>query len=131
LENPSVERLFWFNFRDFKDDLTARSQYGLIRNELSPKPSFLALRNLTRLLGKAGWRPRRVLEAPIWAFEFRSEAKKIWVLWSMEKTEEQDILVSSETVTLVDLMGNEQQQQAVDGKVSLSLGPEPVYLILE
>lgn len=47
---PFVDRVFWYNLADGKDPTRWQSNQGLVRADLSPKPSYSAMLGSTRLL---------------------------------------------------------------------------------
>ena len=46
---PYVQRMFWYKERAFRGDDFHQAGYGLLKNDLSPRPSYWALKSL--LLG--------------------------------------------------------------------------------
>lgn len=80
-----VQRVFWYDLRD--DPHTPASpeaHYGLLRRDLSAKPSFLAYARLTRLLAGARFeRADGLGTSGLYAVRFRTPGGPLAVLWNV------------------------------------------------
>lgn len=100
-------------------------QYGSMVNEGDkPKPAFDAFRFLTSELGEANY-IRKVTEYPdLEGYEFQTEGKIIWVLWSPDG-KPYSIPLPQNVTKVMDLYGNEQLINQADFNVL-----RPIYVEL-
>jgi hypothetical protein len=92
-------------------------------DDFAPKPSYFAYRTMTRVL--AGAKREGEIEAPegIRVVSFRKRNRDIFVCWAPNKPHAVEMLGAD--ILRWDLEGS--RARAVDGPVTLTLGPEPIY----
>ena len=58
--NAGIKRTFTYEFlNEFPDEATnAEASFGLVRRDFTPKPAYVAVKNLIALLSEARWNPR-------------------------------------------------------------------------
>ena len=119
---------------DFRDDGANRSytehNFGLVREDYSPKPSLMAVAALTRLLGQGRF-VRDVAPDPevARAYLFDVKGKPVVAAYAVEKDMELVLLVGANRVELVDLMGNRRSLATPGGVARLALTETPVYVV--
>lgn len=127
--------LFWFNDGD---EPQLHGSSGLTRN-YRPKPSFYAVAHLQRMLGDA--RFDRVLlreTGGAHAYQYRRGAERVVAVWSAtgsDHTAEVSIPLSGKVVRAEVMPTAEGAAPAVpfqerSGKVTLTVGEAPVYLVV-
>ncbi|MBN1586582.1 MAG: hypothetical protein JW937_04030 [Candidatus Omnitrophica bacterium] len=130
LSRPQVERIFWFNFRDFGDLPESPAQsWGIVRFDLSAKPAYLALRNLATQLKDSNWEALDRSNASMRAYEFRGSVRNVWVVWAPEGPATVKLPFGPGPVRVIDLMGNEEILNSEKDFLMGEIGPEPVFLI--
>ncbi len=82
-----VDRIFWYNFRSAEWDPAEReAHFGIVRKDLSPKPSFIAYRTLTRLCPTGSTVPSFLssdgTNLSSWT---RPDGSKVWAIWAMSQ----------------------------------------------
>ena len=114
-------RIFWFEIRG---PLYGEESFNLLREDWSPRPSYVALKTMTTVLGPEpeylGWLN---LGKGGHGFAFRNAGKSVLVAWALPGREEQVSFASP--VKLTDLTGRESPLAA--GK-KLALTSTPVFL---
>lgn len=118
---------------DFQNDGPRRNytehNFGLVFQDLTPKPSFAAVAFMTRLLGDAkplgryGTLDRK--DARQYAFEL-ADGRKAYAMWSVEKPIDVEIPSDIRGGNLFDLMGNREK---LGDRTKLTLTESPVYLV--
>ena len=127
--HEGVSALFYFMLPHYVE---GRTQYGLTRKDLTPRPGYLALAAAGRLL--AGAKPLGRLKtpgssSPLRAFVFRAvpdgEEKVVVVAWAQEGKAVLPIPADVKPVRAIDLLG-----RAVDVPVMpVEVSESPVYLL--
>ncbi len=83
--SEGVEKVFWFILADWSGK---KYNYGLMKKDFTPKPTYIALSNLTYQLGRGKYLNQDYIkDKDIKTFIFDTGEKKIMVAWSDEKKE--------------------------------------------
>ncbi len=128
LAGTGLERIFWYNFRDLGTAPKAENfNYGLVREDLAPKPAFLAFRTLVHEIGRRPFQERRDLGDSLQAYAFGGEGKRVWVIWSA-KEKKAFLWPSEKPVILVDWMGNQTSVTPRENQIPLTASPIPFFL---
>lgn len=79
-----VQRVFWYDLRDDADSpWSPEAHFGLLRQDLSAKPAFVAYRLLAHLLRDATFvRADALGQNGVFVLEFRSGAEPLAIVWS-------------------------------------------------
>lgn len=100
---------------------------------MMPKPSYVALATLTRMLDQA--RYQRYLDTgshALYCLEFEKQGGMVYALWTT--TGERDVQLvlngGTDTCTLVDLMGREETLPVRDGKLQITASESPCYVVV-
>ena len=142
LKGEGVKRHLVFYPTDIGSDPTDGSTYGLCfysgekdafsfkTQEFSPKPAVVALATCSsQLLGAKPVRHIRDWGQQIWGYVFERKGEPVLAIWSPFKSFERRVVVGNvDSIRVTDIMGRHRQLAAVDGYVSLQLGPDPLYL---
>jgi Beta-galactosidase len=126
-------RTFWYDFRNDGDDpIYFEHQMGIVYNDFSPKPAYLAYATLTRVLrGKRLVGPVPVPQGVL-AFSFKPTAGgsgETIALWSPQADTLVELPTTAQRVARINGIGEESELQVRDGRVNVGLKKgAPVYL---
>jgi len=126
-------RTFWYDFRNDGDDpIYFEHQMGIVYNDFSPKPAYLAYATLTRVLrGKRLVGPVSAAQGVL-AFSFKPTAPgsgETIAIWSPQADSLVELPIAAERVTRINGIGEQSGLQVRAGKVSVDLKKgAPVYL---
>ena len=118
-------RTFWYDFRNDGDDpIYFEHQMGIIYNDFSPKPAYLAYATLTRVL--RGKRLVGAVSAPpgVLAFSFKPTAGgsvETIAVWSPQADALVELPTAADRVTRINGIGEKSELQVSAGKVSVNL----------
>ena len=130
LRASGVERIHWYLMRDYNGFVT-----GLLRSDTDPLGRYVptsaypTYANLIQMLYHAQFVRREATDLRTRAYLFDKGGTPLRVLWSTDTSPSRLILMTSQPLTLVDLMGNARTLQPQDGAVSLTVDNTPVYLL--
>lgn len=129
-----VEKIFWYCFKDSSwINKYSEHNFGIIRPDYTPKPAYVALANLTRLLHQARFLDKLELTKGLVCYRFvKSDNKKIASLWITDKWSNNKIfsLYSDATsITIIDAWGNKQDISPLEGKFSLPISETPIFIL--
>lgn len=126
--SAGVDKYFWFIMPYYRErDVML---FGLLREDMTPTPGYCALSACTYALGKAEYRGRLDL-SDIHAHVFdRGNGELAITFWADEGEKDFNVLVNPQKVTLVSLMGAEQEMKVQNGPLELKASPSVKYLIL-
>ncbi|MBI3920785.1 MAG: hypothetical protein HY318_05145 [Armatimonadetes bacterium] len=123
-------KAFWYYYLDDNGaPYYAAAMSGLLRIDMSPKPSYLAMRNLAPLI--EGAEPVGEIEVgePFKALLLRRGAEPVIAVWSAGEPGDIAIDVGRRQVTLIDLWGNTRQAVTHEGKLGVRLTGSPQYVL--
>ena len=119
---------------DFMNDGSDRTNqehnFGLVREDYTPKPAFSAVATMTRLIGNAAPLGSKSADEAEWRFyDFNRGDRRVMTAWSLDGERSVDIPdgCSLEGVRCVDLQGNEIPVPVENGKIRLT--EVPIYLV--
>jgi hypothetical protein len=134
--HENLESYCYYGFRNDTADDTRFGSFGLLRQSeealsnpgrYAPKPSYVAYAVMTRQLGGAehvstGSRDGTGVES----VEFAQDGETVRVLWAEEHREVP--LAASADVEVVSLYGARETRSPDDGKLWVTVGPDPTYV---
>lgn len=92
--SPSFKGLWWYDFQDdgwnpkYNED-----NFGLVRPDLTPKPAYHVLADISQLLGKGKYvGPLATDDEHLRGLRFAREGRDYWTLWSTDDQDRQVIL---------------------------------------
>ncbi len=96
--------------------------------ELSAKPAFAAIATMTQELDGAAFSRVIKTESPTtYALEFkRRDGKYVTVAWTLRG--QRGLAAAPAVGRVVDMMGNEQLTETSEGRLNLTLSPEPIFI---
>ena len=103
-------------------------QFGALKPDLTPYPSFLALSAAADLLGMSEYEGRYPAPANVQAYLFRTPQGSVLVAWSDQPTR-LSLPVTKNKIRVADLFGADSAHAATGGLVTLDVGPEAIYVL--
>ncbi len=120
-----TERYFWFVTPDYME---GEGQYGLLRPDLAPYPGFAALSAAANILAEADYvGPWRAKDDPIVAYAFKTPDGNVTVAWS-DGPAEFTVQSYKPYVEIADCFGARSKAPTKDGRATVKVGPEAVYV---
>ncbi len=132
-----------FSYFQMKDKFNAGpddlwGNMGILRNDLSEKPAFVAYRVLTGQLAGATFAGLGPLTRSVpnrwqeqydrYHYEFTRGGTTVDVLWKIGDPETVDVPVASANIDIVRKDGSHQKPDIVDGKVRITISEDPVFI---
>ena len=127
IASDCVDKIFWYDYRnDGTDERYNEHNFGIIRQDFSPKPAYAAFGTMTRQIGGARFVRSVDLCEGVNAYVFEGQGGHVLALWSAEGTRKVEIGVKSATV--VDLLGKQTRRRLTGGVLKLDVSGDPVFI---
>jgi hypothetical protein len=86
--------LWWYDFQDDGwNPEHNEHNFGLVRPDLTPKPSYYAIADIAELTARGAYVDRlSTSDEQLWILRFRMDGEARWVLWSADDQDRQVIL---------------------------------------
>lgn len=127
-----VQVVFWYEFQapEGKPDYNEH-HFGIVHRDLAPKPAYHALATLCRVRpggSKVLERPWRSGDVcyPGWQ---RPDGKTAWALWRVGEQRACELGIKGTTAEAFDHLGRALKLDHQPGRLRLTLGERPVYLV--
>ncbi len=124
-----VERIFWYNFRSGEWDPEEReAHFGIVRrDQLVPKPSFVAYQTLSRLCPTGSTQPElKVIGNLVYVCNWiRPDGVKVWAIWTAQHPQPVKLTIQGKVTEALNHLG---EKQAVPG-TSYEATPSILYLV--
>jgi len=126
----AVKVIFWYDFVDDGNDASNKEDnFGMLKNDLSPKPAYVAAATLSATLGSRSWRSALVDDGDVKIYQYGNSGPVI-VGWTTEPgTREVSVRVPAGEYVQRDWQGVESPVTVVDSEMKWRLGPLPRYLL--
>jgi hypothetical protein len=122
-------KAYWYYYLDDNGaPYYASAMSGLLRIDMSSKPSYVAMRALAPLMEGAEPVGELDLGDPLHVLVMRRGAEPVLALWGGDEAGEVALEVGRPRVTLVDFFGNRREALTQAGKVRLLLSGSPQYV---
>lgn len=131
LTQPEVAYMNWYLSRDYAPNFAVM---GIVHDQkdpagpLTPVMPYPAYANLISLLYGATFKQHVATDVRTRLYQFDKPSQQVWVCWSMFDNANIQ-LTAGGPVTLVNMVGGEKKLSPVNGKVTVSVGELPVYLV--
>ena len=123
-----VECIYWYEFRDGGDDATYNEhRFGVVRNDLDPKPAYRAYATLARALGQAKLVEKREVGEGSYCYVFDAGETLTAAIWRAEG-EAQITIDAPGNVATVDYMGQPAHVEMRDGTATVTASEKVLYL---
>lgn len=120
---PFLKGIWWYDFQD--DGWKAaynENNFGIVRPDLAPKPSWFAMRGIAGLAARGEYLGRVQTGDPeVWALRFREGSGQTWALWSTHAGDYWQIAISASPFTL--------RQAGTEG-IARTASKDPFELVL-
>lgn len=132
----NIEKYFWYNFIcKGTNEAGFDDNFGMIANAndevpFSAREAYLAATNMNIILADSEFShyEEPVDGTYIYKFNRKSDGSKVYVMWTVNGTDNVSIDVEDNKVIEYDLFGNKQEHRIFDGKFETDITIEPVYL---
>lgn len=83
-----VDRIFWYNFRSNELNTSySEDNFGVVHQDLSPKPAYYAYKALTTFCPNGSTRPTLEVFGDIFISKWvKPDGKKVWAIWNANGT---------------------------------------------
>lgn len=123
-----LQNVFWYEFRDGGNDATYNEhRFGVIRNDLSPKPAYRAYATLTRALGEGRLLEKREVGEGSYCYLFDAGETLTAAIWRAEGEAAVSIDANG-TPTACDYLGEPVELVVKAGKITVTARPEVTYV---
>jgi polysaccharide biosynthesis protein PslG len=89
--SKSFRGIWWYDFQD--DGWNAEhneNNFGIVRPDLTPKPSYYVMADISDLIGRGQYLDRlKTEDDQLWILRFRHAGQDVWVMWSGDNQERQ------------------------------------------
>ncbi|QYY37257.1 hypothetical protein [Ruficoccus sp. ZRK36] len=125
--SAGAKKFFWWRLID-----TYGAGMGLLRNpsgHFQPKPGYAAYAVLERMIGQASGPGKRMPDESgnVYAIVFQRPQGPVWVVWGIEDGMTWNV-DAPQGIRLTNMMGMSEYQSAQDGRVSIEVSTDPVYI---
>lgn len=119
-----VERYFWYEFHaPQRDDVDKEHHFGIVGQQLDPKPGYFAYRALTkaRPAGSTGDKLATTAETRIASWT-RPDGKRGWALWTSKAERPTTVQFDGTVDAAFDYLGNEVDKPRSGSEIRLASG---------
>ncbi|MBQ9358568.1 MAG: hypothetical protein IJT95_03410, partial [Abditibacteriota bacterium] len=129
--NEGVDRIFYYDLHnDGTSPYNQEHNFGLVYENLDPKPAGVAYANLINICDNCKWTGRRTEYAPNYVFGFVTRfGRKGLVCWNKD-SEDTIELAAERPVRIIDVMGEETGRVPAGGRITLRVSTSPVFVLL-
>ncbi|HWE63072.1 MAG TPA: cellulase family glycosylhydrolase, partial [Chloroflexota bacterium] len=120
-----VKKEYWFKLRE--DGPGTDNLYGLVHQDFSPKPAYLAYATMTHHLTGTTFAQQVQLGTAVHADLFSGNGATVGVLWSSAESGSIAVALGNTQAAAYDLMDNPIGQQS-SGTLTLPLSGDPIFL---
>ncbi len=122
-----AERFFYFIFSDYDE---RGNNFGTVNRDLTPRPAYVALCNLTYMLGEGRFvRKAGVRGQGVECYVFRDGEREAAVLWAEKPQDLRFRLEGIRAEEAVDVVGRPIPfRKFSDGTAEIHVGPAPLFL---
>ena len=130
LAQPEVARTYWYLARDYDEFKTM----GLVHSDVDPMGKYTPVISypvfavMARELFDAAPKGREAADSRTRVFRFDKAGETVWVCWSMVRTADL-VFQAGSPLTKINMVGGEETLPLQDGKVTVQVGDEPVYIV--
>jgi len=125
-----VNAMFWYDFvDDGRDESNREDNFGMLKNDLSPKPAYVAAATLSATLGSRSWNSALVDDADVKIYQYGKSSPVIvgWTTQSVGRVV--SVHVPAGDYVQRDWQGVESPVTVAASDFKWTLGPLPAYLL--
>ncbi|MGN0492732.1 MAG: sugar-binding protein, partial [Acutalibacteraceae bacterium] len=134
LKENNADKILWYDLLNDSHDIYEREhEFGVLESlycntVFGAKEAYLAISAVNSLLNGAEFISEKRTGAYTRILELNNNGNLIKMFWSLDRSEPLTFAAEG-TVTLIDMYGNEQNLQAVNGRVTVASSVCPQYII--
>jgi hypothetical protein len=121
-----AERFFYFILSDYDE---AERNYGTVNRDFTPQPAYVALCNLTYVLGEGKFVKQAEASGDgVECYIFEDGGREVAVLWAKEQQQTKFVLNATDAEGF-DVIGRRIPfKRYSDNRLEVEVGPDPVFL---
>lgn len=124
-----LEHVMWYEFRDGGDDATYNEhRFGIVRNDLTPKPAYRSMQVMTQALGAGKFIEKLDLGEGNYGYVFDAGQSHTLALWRAEGTQRVRLRVTGANLTACDYQGNAVSLRVDEGETEVEISPTVIYI---
>lgn len=124
-----LEHVMWYEFRDGGDDATYNEhRFGIVGNDLSLKPAYLAYQVMTQALGAGRFLEKLDLGEGNYGYVFDAGQSRTVALWRAAGTALVRLRVSGADLKGCDHLGNGVNLRLAEGETELEISESVIYI---
>lgn len=131
--NDLIKKIYWYDFmNDGTDPTFYETNGGIVRSDLTAKPSFVAFNAASDLLAGASFvESYNTLDSNIRIYKFHraADGRDILALWANKNSQTIQLGLGGGSASVADLFGNEQQYDEIGGTITLTAAEQPIYIV--
>ncbi|MBN2063409.1 MAG: beta-galactosidase [Sedimentisphaerales bacterium] len=130
--NAGVDRILWYNLRANENDpYYNEDNFGIVHKDLSPKPAYIAFKNLASLdIADSVYSAENVCQGDIYRMAWqRPDQKKVFAFWTTGKSRKVKLSGDSMVESVVDNTGSVILYDDRPGLFELKVSISPFYVI--
>lgn len=127
--SPSIERVSWYDFQnDGEDRADAEHNFGLVRKDLTPKPSFGAFKTMASL----------VRDLPVAEFQvvgntylarFGAGENRLSAVWRLGGAESVEIPCANGRYRIIERDGESRAVETKESRLEIAVSEKPKYIV--
>lgn len=126
----NIRLSIWYDWRDDGTDPKNREHnFGTVRNNLEPKPSYRASQTLTSVLAGCGMQERLPARGDEYLPLLKGPKGQRLAAWTSGEAREVSIPCREPRVTVVSMLGERSVVDVREGKLTLKLTQAPIYVV--
>ena len=127
--SPAVERVFWYDFQnDGEDRIEAEFNFGLVRMDKAPKPSYRALKTMTSLVGDLSPAEFRST-GDTYLLTFEGGKNRLTAVWRTGGAESIKVPCSNGLYRIIERDGESRTVEAKNSFLEISASEKPRYIV--
>ncbi len=127
--SPALQRVFWYDFQnDGQDGVEAEFNFGLVRMDKTPKPSYRAIKTMTSLVGDLSPAEFRST-GDTYLLTFEGGKNRLTAIWRSGGTDSIKIPSSNGRYRIIERDGESRTVEAKEPFLEISASEKPRYLL--
>ena len=126
--SPSIERVFWYDFQnDGEDRADAEHNFGLVRNDLTPKPAYGAFKTMASLVRDLPPAEFQVV-GNTYLLRLGEGEDRLIAAWRLGGTESMEIPCPNGRYRVIERDGESRTVEAKESRLEISASERPRYI---
>ncbi len=121
-----VEKIFWYCHRTNEQRNDREGFFGIVHNDLTPKPAYNTYKTLIKMCPNKSLRPTLIRNGDVYMSSWkRPDGKRVWALWTSDIEETGDLSIKGK-YRVYDINGKEIPNF---GKGRINITPSVIYVV--